>query len=159
MEALERLWTCEPQCELREMCQPYSDRAAQTQQLDDQGKESRLARLQESREDPLIYHGKKSRQKPRCARTGPCSKDRSAVDLGSLCAHGLARLCTHFSMCSRRPFQGSSVADAEALREAEILRLQRLGWMELRTQGHGQPCFINMETRAVSWTRPEVRAA
>eukprot|EP00802_Teleaulax_amphioxeia_P024221 Tamp_24892.p1 GENE.Tamp_24892~~Tamp_24892.p1 ORF type:complete len:114 (-),score=9.58 Tamp_24892:157-498(-) len=47
MEALARLWTCEPQCEIRDLCQPksqpYRGHAAPAQQLDS---------LQENREDP-----------------------------------------------------------------------------------------------------------
>ena len=114
MEALARLWTCEPQCEIRELCQPYRGHAAPAQQLDSrQTRESRItsllscARLQENREDPKpgattentkfivalarlqesrgnasMNDGEKSKRKPRCARTFPCSKGRSAIHLG-----------------------------------------------------------------------------
>ena len=107
MEALARLWTCEPQCEIRELCQPYRGHAAPAQQLDSrQTRESRitslenredpkpdattentkfivaLARLQESRENASMNDGEKSKRKPRCARTFPCSKGRSAIHLG-----------------------------------------------------------------------------
>ena len=98
MEALARLWTCEPQCEIRELCQPYRGHAAPAQQLDSL-QENRedpkpgattentkfivaLARLQESRENASMNDGEKSKRKPRCARTFPCSKGRSAIHLG-----------------------------------------------------------------------------
>ena len=102
MEALARLWTCEPQCEIRDLCQPksqpYRGHAAPAQQLDslqenredpkpDAATENTkvivaIARLQESRENASMNDGEKSKRKPRCARTFPCSKGRSAIHLG-----------------------------------------------------------------------------
>ena len=128
MEALARLWTCEPQCEIRDLCQPksqpYRGHAAPAQQLDslqenredpkpDAATENTkvivaIARLQESRENASMYDGDKSRRNPRCARTFPCSKGRSAIDLGvRVRTRANVFVCGHLPMCSVQAFASS----------------------------------------------------
>ena len=70
----------------------------------------------------------------------PAARAVARLISGCVCAQGLTYSCAVTCRCApcRRSLQANSMVDAEALREAETL---------------------NLKTREVSWTQPEVCAA